>query len=221
MIGVLSGIVLFSDGKEVILLTKTGVGYQAFCHHILPEGGMATLYVSHLVREASEDLYCFKNLRNKKLFELLITVKGVGPKSAFNLISKTNTEELISAIISDQKNLLTRVSGIGTKAASQIILDLQKKINKVRMYSAQTLITLDDSIRDETLINSSPVEDQSFDKRQENPSELPPNLLEDTVLACCNLGFQSDQIIPLAQKILKENQIQKTEQLIHLVLKEI
>ena len=221
MIGVLSGRILFSDGKEIILLTKTGVGYQAFCHHILPEGGLIALYVSHLVREASEDLYCFKNLRDKKLFELLTTVRGVGPKSAFNLVSKTNTEELISAILLDQKNLLTRVSGIGTKAASQIILDLQKKINKVRMYSPQALTTVDEPIGEGTFINSSQDKDQNFDKQPEVSSDLSSNLLEDTILACRNLGFQSDQIIPLAQKILKENQIQKTEQLIHLVLKEI
>ena len=137
MIGVLSGKVLFSDGQEIIVLTKTGLGYQAYCCHILPEGGETALYVSHVIRENSEDLYCFRNLREKKLFELLTTVKGVGPKSAFNLVSKIDTEEIISAVVSDQKRILTRVSGVGAKAASQIVLDLQQKIKKVRMYSSE------------------------------------------------------------------------------------
>ena len=226
MIGVLSGKILFSDGQEIIVFTQTGLGYQAYCHHILPEGGKTSLYVSHVIRENSEDLYCFKNLREKKLFELLTTVKGVGPKSAFNLVSKINIDEIISAITLDQKKVLTRVSGIGNKAASQIVLDLRQKIKKVRMYSSKPL--------KETETLFSITETGAFDKKdmgvlQNNRKnkqttdgpDFPSNLLEDTVLACENLGFQSDHIIPLAQRILKENRIKKTEQLVHLVLKEI
>ncbi len=223
MIGVLCGKVLFSDGQEIIVLTDTGLGYQAYCHHILPEGGKNALYVSHVIRENNEDLYCFKNLREKKLFELLTTVKGVGPKSAFNLVSKTNTEEIISAIGLDQKKTLTRVPGVGTKAASQIILDLQKKIKKVKMYSSEPLRVTETSTsmtQLETSDNRNTSESHQETKSTEEPG-FSPNLLEDTVLACQNLGFQSDRIIPLAQKILRENQIKKTEQLVHLVLKEI
>ena len=227
MIGVLSGKVLFSDGQEVIVFTNTGLGYQAYCHHILPEGGETALYVSHVIRETSEDLYCFKNLREKKLFELLTTVKGVGPKSAFNLVSKTNTEEIISAVGLDQKKVLTRVPGIGIKAASQIILDLQQKIKKVKMYSSEPLRTIKAPIpvtKPETSDNDNTNKEDSghnLENKTKNESGFLHNLLEDTVLACQKLGFQSDRIIPLAQKILRENQIKKTEQLVHLVLKEI
>ena len=220
MIGILSGKVLFSDGQEVIILTGMGIGYQAHCYYILPEGERTSLYVSHIIRENSEALYCFKNLREKKLFELLITVKGVGPRSAFNVVSKIGTEEIISSIRLDQKKILTQVSGIGTKAASQMVLDLQKKIEKLKMYSQKPLKTI------KTLIDPIPeseLEDgnKASGVQEEGELDFAQNLLEDTVLACQNLGFQSEHIIPLAQKILRENQIKKTEQLVHLVLKGI
>ena len=221
MIGILSGKVLFSDGQEAIILTGMGIGYQAYCHYILPEGERTSLYVSHIIRENSEALYCFKNLREKKLFELLITVKGVGPRSAFNMVSKIGTEEIISSIRLDQKKILTQVSGIGTKAASQMVLDLQKKIEKLKMYSKKPLTTM------KTLIDPLPESELEDGKKtseahqQEEPLDFAQKLLEDTVLACQNLGFQSEHIIPLAQKILRENQIKKTEQLVHLVLKGI
>ncbi len=224
MIGVLSGKVLFSDGQEIIIFTNTGLGYQAYCYHILSEGGDTALYVSHIIRENSEDLYCFKSLRGKKLFELLTTVKGVGPKSAFNLVSGIPTEETISAIGLDQKKVLTRVSGVGTKAASQIVLDLQQKIKKLKMYSEEPLKALKIMTHTDKPAASDNKGKSGEDKPENKPEgelELPPNLLEDTVLACQNLGFQSNRIIPLAQKILRENGIKKTEQLVHLVLKEI
>ena len=224
MIGVISGKVLFSDGNEIIIFTNTGIGYQSYCRYIMPEGESATLYISHIIRDTSEDLYCFRTLREKKLFELLTTVKGVGPKSAFNLVSNVSTDEIIMAIQSDEKKVLIKVPGLGAKAASQIILDLQSKIRKVKMFSNKYLKPIELSIApptnrlDKAVSSNLAVEDQ-------RPEIIEPsitqNILEDTISACKNLGFQSEHIIPLAQKILRENQIKKTEQLVHLVLKEI
>lgn len=227
MIGVISGKVIFSDGNETIINTLCGIGYQTYCSHILPEGEWTSLFISHIIRETSEDLYCFKSLREKKLFELLTTVKGVGPKSAFNLVSQVSVDEIIQAIQSDQKKSLTRVTGVGDKAASQMVLDLQKKIQKVKMYSNQHLKPLRKTLlEDETLLGAN-LEMRhgenalTSDEMGVIEPSLSQSILDDTILACKNLGFQSEKIIPLAQKILKENQIKKTEQLIHLVLREV
>ena len=127
MIGWLSGTVLFSDGNEVILQTPSGLGYQVFCSFILPEGSQVGIYVSHVIKEAGQELFAFKSLRNKKLFELLLKVKGVGPKSAYALLSHISGEDLIQAILLENKSTLTQVSGVGPKAASQILLDLSQK----------------------------------------------------------------------------------------------
>ena len=229
MIGVISGKVLFSDGVETILYTPSGVGYQIYCRHILPEGETTSLYISHVIRETSEDLYSFRSLREKKLFELIMTVKGVGPKSAFNLVASMNVEEIINAIQSEQKKTLTKIPGVGPKAASQIILDLQSKIQKVRMYSSDFLKNQKsrENPSTETLDVNISRELKSESEAFESDSELSENeisqqsILDDTLLACKNLGFSDSSIIPLAQKILRENDIKKPEQLVHLVLKEV
>lgn len=221
MIGVLTGQILFSDGTEAILQTSSGTGYQIFCTHIFPEGDVASVYVSHIIRETSETLFAFTNLREKKLFELLTTVKGVGPKSAYNIVSQISLEEIVRAVSADQKPILTKVSGVGAKAASQIILDLQKKIHKIAMYSSDSLGLFSMVEKMETVVLEKKQKITSDKTRQIEFSLDNDKILNDTILACENLGFQTDKVIPLAQRILKENMIKKPEQLVHLVLKEI
>ena len=194
MIAQLVGEITFSDGVELILLTNSGVGHQVYFNEILPEGTEVNLYISHKIRENGEQLFGFKSLRGKKLFEMLNQVKGVGPKSAYSIITTLGAESIFHAIVFEDKKLLTKAPGVGAKAASQILLDLKEKISKVKMYS------------DNTSTETSPkVEDYA--------------ILDETIMACKELGFKEERIIPLAQKYLRESNILKAEQLIHLVLK--
>ena len=229
MIGVISGKVLFSDGVETIIYTSSGIGYQIYCRQILVEGETSSLYISHIIRENSEDLYSFRSLREKKLFELLTTVKGVGPKSAYNLASSLDVEETIAAIQSGEKKVLTKVPGVGPKAASQMILDLQTKIQKVKMYSGRSLQNKkinSEQENSEVVAQANVIEElgeakMDFVGDETGESLSSQSILDDTLLACKNLGFSDSRIIPLAQKILRENEIIKPEQLVHLVLKEV
>ena len=70
MIAQLVGEITFSDGVELILLTNSGVGHQVYFNEILPEGTEVNLYISHIIRENGEQLFGFKSLRGKKLFEI-------------------------------------------------------------------------------------------------------------------------------------------------------
>jgi len=196
MIGQISGDITFSDGKELILLTPSGIGYQIYYNQVLPEGRKTTLFISQIFKEDSQDLFGFDSLRNKKLFEMLITVKGVGPKSAYNLLCHLGPDSLIDAITYESVDLLKKTPGVGAKTAAQIILDLKSKILKVKMYSSALEI------------NSG---------AQGNEIKV----LEETLMACKELGFRDDEVVPLAQKYLRENKITRAEQLIHLVLKGI
>lgn len=196
MIGQLFGEVTFSDGKEVILLTTSGLGYQVYYNQVLPEGKKITLFISHIIKEDSQTLFGFESLRLKKLFEMLITVKGVGPKSAYTLLCHLGPESLIEAITYESLELIKKTPGIGSKTAAQIILDLKDKIAKIKMYSSEM----------------EPV-------KGTNGSDI--KVLEETLMATKELGFKDEQVIPLAQKYLRENNITRTEQLIHLVLKGI
>lgn len=214
MIGFLSGEVLFSDGRELILKTTSGIGYQVHFYDVLTEGSQVDIFISHVIREAGQDLFGFKTLRDKKLFEILNSVKGVGPKSAFSLITSLGHEQIIQSIQFENKKVLTKAPGIGAKAAAQICLDLGNKIQKVLMYSSAANTHTQVSLSlggGESLETSTPQMVRSSHHA----------LLDDTLLACKELGFKEESVLPLAKKIMEQNDIVKAEQLIHLVLKEM
>lgn len=214
MIGHIQGKVLFSDGVESIVLTPSGIGYQVYYNRVLSEGTFVSLFISHQIKEASEELYGFQNLRDKKMFELLTSVKGVGPKGAYNLLGFLGTESIIESILLENKKSLTKAPGVGPKAAAQIILDLSKKVTKIRMYSPSYKVDADNL---EELPAFKLVETHDHHV----VADTHHSLMDEAVVACKELGFREDQIIPLAQKILSDNEVSKPEQLVHLVLKEI
>ena len=209
MIGFLTGEVIFSDGKEVIIKTADGVGHQVFLQKLLVEGSQAEVFISHVFKDPGQELFAFETLREKKLFELLTSVKGVGPKSAYSLLAALGPETVIQSVQLENKKSLSKAPGVGPKAAAQIILDLGNKIQSVLMYSGNGLTNA---------INvDGPAEQQEL---MSNPNYSTP-ILEEALMACKELGFKEDSILPKAQKILSENDIQKPEQLVHLVLKEV
>jgi Holliday junction DNA helicase RuvA len=220
MIGFLTGEVLFSDGNESIIQTTTGIGYQVFYNKVLVEGTSAAIYVAHIIKEDSETLFGFSSLRAKKLFELLLTVKGIGPKSAYNLISNIGVNDIINAVNLEAKGTLTKVPGLGAKGAAQIILDLAGKIDRVKMYSDSSKIIrggLAPVAKTSLVIEETHYIEEEVSVGSVNQHEI----MNDTLMACKELGFKEDKIIPIAQKILGANLITKPEQLIHLVLKEL
>jgi Holliday junction DNA helicase RuvA len=222
MIGLIQGEVIFSDGNELILLTNSGIGHQIYFQHVFPEGSRAAIFISHIVREASEDLYGFKTLREKKMFELLTTVKGVGPKSAFALVSSVGVNNIIDAILFENKKTLTKAPGVGAKAASQMILDLSNKVSKIKMYAGKALVV--NSQDEHASVENSQISFSLESVEEETDLDIPiydESILQDTLLACKELGFKEEKIVPLAQKIMTEIQITRPEQLVHLVLKEV
>jgi Holliday junction DNA helicase RuvA len=222
MIGFLTGEVVFSDGNESILQTPNGIGYQVFYNKVLVEGTLASLFIAHIIKEDSETLFGFSSLRAKKLFELLISVKGIGPKSAYNLISNLGVNEIINAVNLDAKATLTKVPGLGTKGAAQIILDLSGKIDRVKMYSESSMILRATPSVPTTLHAVSVTTEPAYHEVESSKSNINQHeIMSDTIMACKELGFREDKIVPIAQKILAANLITKPEQLIHLVLKEL
>ena len=221
MIGHIQGEVLFSDGNEVIILTTSGIGYQVFCDQVLAEGSFSSLFISHVIKEASEDLYGFKTLRSKKMFEMLTSVKGVGPKSAYNLIAALGVNQIITAVEFEDKKSLTKAPGVGPKAAAQMILDLSGKISKVKMYS-DTYKIYKSKTNSGNISNTDMFEEVIVSEApsiSENTNEH--HLMNEAIMACKELGFKEENIVSIAQDILANNTISKPEQLVHLVLKQI
>ena len=135
MIGYLEGEVLASDTKTLTL--KVGsVGYRLFTTHeiiqnVKDKKETIALWTHLAVRENSQDLFGFTLKEERDFFELLITIPGVGPKSALAVLNAVPTQTLISAISQNDVSYLTKVSGIGKKTADKIVLELRDKIGAV------------------------------------------------------------------------------------------
>ena len=114
-----------------IVVDNNGIGYEVvvanpYEYHLNEE---RTVFISQQVREDSNVLYGFSTKEQKKVFLLLLKVKGVGPKSALAILAGGTSEEIISAIENQDAVYLTKFPGIGKKSAQQIILDLQGKVD--------------------------------------------------------------------------------------------
>jgi Holliday junction DNA helicase RuvA len=131
MIAYLSGKII-NKSFNYAILEVAGIGYQIYAgENFLNElkiGGEVEIYTHHQVREEASDLYGFKTLEDLELFELLLTVSGVGPKSALGVIAMASANDIKEAIIRGDANLLTKVSGIGKKTAERLVLELKNKV---------------------------------------------------------------------------------------------
>lgn len=95
----------------------------------LKRGQETRLYISESIGENYFDLYGFSDLQEKRFFELLIGISGVGPKAAISLLSTVDTETLIMAVYNDDLKTLTAAPNIGRKIAQRIILELKEKLS--------------------------------------------------------------------------------------------
>jgi Holliday junction DNA helicase RuvA len=130
MIGHLTGKIIDSDLKYVIL-DVAGVGYKVNTNTaILPKNTveMAEFWTYLAVRENALDLYGFRSKEELDFFELLISVSGIGPKSASSILSLASLSNLRQAISTGDTGHLTKVSGIGKKVAEKIVLELKDKM---------------------------------------------------------------------------------------------
>lgn len=131
MISFLRGQIIHKTLNHFILEVNN-VGYQIFAGanflNDLRLGAAAEIYTHHHVREEASDLYGFKTAEELELFELLLTVSGIGPKSALGVLSIASAGDIKEAIVRDDAGLLTKVSGIGKKTAERVVLELKNKI---------------------------------------------------------------------------------------------
>ncbi len=130
MIGYLEGRVVHKDLGRIIV-DVGGVGYTvAVSNEAFKKAGADTVALwTHLaVRENSMELFGFADRDELALFELLLSVSGIGPKSALAILSLSTPETLRRAIAQNDLSYLTKVSGIGKKTAEKILIELKDKI---------------------------------------------------------------------------------------------
>lgn len=131
MIAHIQGIVSEKFANAIIVDVQ-GVGYEVavalgdFEKALM--GDRIKFFTYHHIREQSQELFGFSSLAAKKIFELLITVQGVGPKAALAILSLADSETVRNAIAGSDTAFITRASGVGKKTAERVVVDLSDKV---------------------------------------------------------------------------------------------
>lgn len=201
MIGYISGTVIYSDSQKSIILTAQGIGYEIHTATPLVPNKDTALFISHIIREDAQNLFGFETADDKKFFEMLLSVNGIGPKSAFALVSHLGMSQIITAITLENVDVLKSAPGVGKKSAEQIILSLKDKVTKLEVG----MVTKDKPVRTGAKV------------KEDN--QLNAHLVKETLAACQGLGFKDQDILPMIQKHMAN--VSKPEELLKLILKEL
>lgn len=138
-----------------VIVDVSGVGYElnvaAGDYDAVTLDQQVKFYTYHHIREQSQELFGFSSLAGKKLFEMLITVQGVGPKAALAILSLDVAENVRNAIANADSIYLAKASGVGKKTAERIVVDLSDKVGMPIIYKKQNPVQTELNTSDEAL----------------------------------------------------------------------
>ena len=200
MIASLSG-TLKSISKSEIVLEVNSVGYllnvsSKVISSLGDIGSKLSLFTDLQVKDDKIVMYGFFNQIDQTIFKLLQSVQGVGPKAALAILSALTVEELILAISSSDKAMISRAEGVGSKVAGRVATELLEKVSNLN------LIKIDQNIN----ITESSHENLSL----ENETTLvDTQVVEDTISALVNLGYTRSEVFSIVMKIKKEFTLNK------------
>jgi len=176
MIALLRGTLAYKSSDHVII-DVGGVGYRLFIplstFYTLPETGEVSLFTHTHVREDALLLYGFLSLEEKELFGILISISGVGPKLAVNILSHIPAKDLKRAIAAGDIKRLSSLPGIGKKTAERLVLELKDKVG--------------------------PAEDLPAEDGTISRASASGDIVNDVISALINLGYKENQ----ARKVLE------------------
>lgn len=202
MIGYIEGNIVSSEPNRIIVLTSQGIGYEVNVPTLHMPGRPVTLFTTHIIREDSQSLFGFTTLDEKRLFEMLVEVNGVGPKTAFGLIAHLGHAGVISAISLENSSMLKEAPGIGKKGAEQIVLSLKDKINKLTVGFTAAGTKLE-------------AKQEAFAYTEHS------RLMGETLQACQELGYKEQQVLPVMKKLMGEREYNSAEDLLKGLLREL
>lgn len=183
MIALIKGILLYKSIGHIIV-EANGVGYRIFVpvttFYELPDMNEAvTLHVHTNVRTDAINLFGFCTGEEKSVFELMLSVSGIGPRLAMNILSGISAEELIRAVSYGNLDRLVSIPGVGKKMAERMILELKDKMVKLSTYEA--IYKGDDDIK------------------------VYGSMIDDVLSALINLGYKSQRTREVLDKIINES----------------
>lgn len=181
MIALISGKIAYK-GISHIVVDVQGVGYRIFIplttFYELPEAGqLIALHVHTHVKQDAINLFGFYTIQERDLFELLLTVSGIGPKMSMNILSGISVQELLRAISGGDVRKLVSIPGLGKKMAERLILELKEKV--LKKMTSEVMPAVDN---------------------QERINEL---IKEDVLSALVNLGYKSNVAQNALDKVLQ------------------
>lgn len=145
MIVALDGLVTEKTG-DMVVLECAGVGYGLYVTFedfgALKSGNPAKVYVYEHIRESAHDLYGFRNLDTKKLFEQLLSVNGVGPKMALAILSTARVGQVRQAIANGDTKFIAQAQGVGKRVAERVVVDLKDKVGLTASQDATGFLNI-------------------------------------------------------------------------------
>jgi len=182
---------LIQKNPGSIIVEANGIGYQLFVSlttfYELPEAEQAVKIHTHThVREDLLQLYGFSTVLEKELFQILISVSGIGPKLALNILSGISPQELVRSLGSGDIARLLTIPGVGRKTAERMVLDLREKARGI-----ESKLT--------------------FPRMDRPPAE---GMVEDVVSALVNLGYKKSQAEKTVESVLRQGLEMSLEKLL-------
>jgi len=181
---------------QYVVIDVNGVGYRLLVAnpYVYREGSSVQIFAQLVIRDTDQSLYGFQNQEQKQLFNLLLSVTGIGPKSALAILANVDTQGLAQAVAANDVKFLTHFPGIGKKTAQQIILDLQGKmdLHEMTLSEASTATA--------------------------TPAKSNNQQLDDAVAALTALGFTEREVTKITPKLAQAD-VSKTEDYLRVGLK--
>ena len=195
MIASLSG-TLKSISKSEIVLEVNNVGYllnvsSKVISTLGDIGSKLSMFTDLQVKDDKIIMYGFFNRIDQTIFRLLQSVQGVGPKAALSILSALTVEELILAISSCDKAMISRAEGVGSKVAGRIATELLEKVSNLNLINTDKNIDFVNSSQENlNLVNET--------------NHIDNQVIEDAISALVNLGYNRSEVFSILMKIKKE-----------------
>lgn len=150
MISLIKGKIISKNLSELVVLTAGGVGYKIFVAPSkidnYPVGVDMEILTYLVVKEDALDLYGFSDAAEREMFVMALSVSGIGPKSALQLLSLGSVAEIKTAIASGDADYLSKIHGVGRKTAERLIVELKNKIGTIDFVATIGKNTADSNI---------------------------------------------------------------------------
>jgi Holliday junction DNA helicase RuvA len=195
---------LASIGKSEIILEVNGVGYLLNVSSKLVSslgeiGSRLSVFTDLQIKDDKILMYGFATSNEQSFFRLLQSVQGIGPKAALSILSALTINELILAITSGDKAMISRAEGVGPKVAARVTAELSEKVSNMHLNFGNNDISKNSQEKNSNVLKSNFLneEDQFFD------------VVEDTISALINLGYTRSEVFSVVMAIKKDFNLKK------------